>query len=414
MSKSIFNQSDNHLKTTKWDFVVVLLAIITTGSSLVMITHFSSSIYYLISVASFGLLALAGIIIKRGSINRYSLLYSMMLSILILLSIFINSDFNIINFAIIGIMLVPIFVFITIKPQAFVNAYIRVMTWLALFSIVITYIIPHFVPQLMSLAPIRLNSGGFMVRDYIFGFHYVGLVSRNTGIFREMGVYTIFLNFALIFLLFLPNNTQKKYITFFILAMTGLSTLSTPGLVAMGIIIGAFGISHFNIGILDLLKASVLIALVAFLVFTKIPYATSYIGDSLNKLSQKSDSYTGRMDALSTNLNVWAESPIFGNGYTKATSQGVEYSKEKIFHNTSTTTSFMACYGIFYMLIITLPIGLFVWAIRCNMLSKISILLAILILINAQYLVLDSLYFILTQLMLLYSIDRIKEKGEQL
>lgn len=392
--------------------LLIFISIITTASSLVVITRMSSEKYFAVSFIVFGGFFLFYIVTRRyHKMNLEVLIYTIFAALLVIMSMLVNQDYNLLNFTIISLLFTSALFFTIINPTDFINVYIKSMVFLSIYSLIMTYLVPMIAPSIISFFPVRYNSGGFPVIDYFFSFQYVGFVTRNTGLFREMGVYSIYLNFALFLLLFTKNNFKHKTTGFIFLIGTILSTLSTPGIICMFLLIIAKFINSkkFEMKNLKIIFSFVTLILIINFLF---PMSLNYINDSLNKITQGSSSYIGRIDVIFTNIKVWIENPIFGASYTESIKRA-EYLSEAFesFHNTSTTTSFLAMYGLLFTIALSLPMLLFILALRIKNISKALIIIGLFLIINSQRLFLDSLFYFLTFCFLLILLERKRNGG---
>ncbi len=387
--------------------LLVFLSIITTASSLVVITRLSNEKYFLFFIAFFStIFILYCLINKKAKMSMDIFLFTVISSILILLSMLVNHDFDILNFTIISLLFVSYFFITMVNPYIFINYYVKVLVVLSIYSLIMTYIVPMLIPSIISFFPTGFNSGGFQVIDYGLSFQYVGLVSRNTGIFREMGVYSVYLNFALFFLMFTKNNIRHKNTAILILVLTIISTLSTPGLMSMGIMMIVYLI---NMGILLKRNLKLILSICAILVIMVFvfPISLDYINDSMNKLTQKGSSLVGRTDSIISNLKVWSEHPFLGASYTESINRAEALSVVNgVLHNTSTTTSFLAMYGLFFTIILSAPMFFFISALNLSRISKILLIISLFLLINSQRLFLDSLFYFISYIFLVILLDR--------
>jgi len=402
-----------HLKRLVYN-LVIFSGIIMTSSSLVVVTRMTLEVYSILFFTGiFVLFFINTIILGKSSINKTLINYSLVLTIIILFSILINQDYDIVNFVIISILFESIFFFTIVKPKDFIIIYIKSMVILSLYSLIMIYLTPQLFPSIISLFPIRYNPGGFAVIDYGLSFQYVGLVSRNTGLFREMGIYSIYLNFSLFFMLFSGFESKYKNISILIIILTILSTLSTSGLFTMVLLIGAYLLNLNKHNLKATMKLVVLLIIIAIVLSTLMPISRMYFQDSLNKFLNKGSSYYGRVGSIFANIEAWKVSPIIGLGYTKSIeiSEGF-YSYSEVLHNTSTTTTFLSMYGIIFTVLISAPIIFYVYSLNLNTFSKILIILGLFLSLNSQRLFLDSLMYFLTYSFILLTIKHQKRLGD--
>lgn len=381
----------------KRDLFITLFAIVFSTSSLVVITRMSMEIF-LVLYALFVCLIFA-MHIKVRIEERYVRML-MIISLIVVLSMFINQDFSIINFCFLFLPWVGLAFFLLIDKGSFAFWYCNCMVFLALYSLIAHYVLLFVFPNLISIFPIRTNSVGFPVHDFIFAFRYVSSISRNTGLFREMGVYAIYLDFALYYMLFENHNMKYIIVKSGILVITVLSTLSTPGIIGMVLILAA--------GIFQMLESRciknwklagkiilvILLAVVGVLVF--FPISRGYIIQAMMKLVQRESSYYGRTGSMEANLRVWASHPFFGTAYEHSIQLANDYyGYSEVLHNTSSNSSLLAMYGVFYCLVLyRYPVANMAKK-NISIISKLVVGIALFMLLECQYMILDSLFWIL-------------------
>ena len=129
-----------------------------------------------------------------------------------------------------------------IQLSTFVELYCRFMYFFAITSLLVMLIIIVY-PEIVSYFPLITNTVG---RDSHFLYFFVtGEGSlRNMGIFREPGVYMIYLNIALIFTLFYENKLNKKYVLIFLICI--ITTASTAGIIVSGILLSSLFLASNN------------------------------------------------------------------------------------------------------------------------------------------------------------------------
>ncbi len=380
----------NQVQITK--FLLVFILILLNSSSLFRITRFPNDTYYILY--SFSIAAIFFIVLIKTKLkfspNEIVILLS--LSILVLISVLLNQDYSIKNFVIIALMLSAILIAKIISLDEFVNYYTKTMVFLAAYSLLMTYVILLLFPQVSIFFPTRINAGGFPVKDYLFYFQFGdGLSLRNTGIFREMGVYQIYLNIALIFELFFRKRKKGNII---ILTLAIISTFSTPGLIQVSLTFFAYVWKYGKKELKRNFKLISIFAIIGFIIITLYPQTMRQFSYSVEKLTKGGNSYIGRINAINANIKLWADRPFFGNGITNAVGEAEIITGS--LHNTSTITSFMAIYGIIFAIIITLTMLYSIKKVTLNRVATILVFIGVAVSINSQRLIYDSLYYILT------------------
>lgn len=379
----------------KINLLIVFLTVILSTSSLVVVTRMSTEMFFvLLAIGTVLIYALCG-----KKVRKAYLLINSVLSISILISMLLNLDTGIINFSFILLAWFGCSIYLIIPKKEFAHHYCNCMVFLAIYSLIAHYFLLFVVPGLVDLFPIRQNSGGYDVHDFILAFRYVSIVSKNTGLFREMGVYAVYLNFALYFLLFEIENIKGKVVKCAILIVTVLSTLSTPGIIAAVLLLTAKLIEIIKKKKIDQWKKIIGLACVAgvclVLVVAAVPIVFDYLSSSMDKLTKGGSSLYGRLGSMVAGIKVWLHSPIYGVGYEKSVSMAKDYyDYSEILHNTSSNASLLAMYGFIYVIVLYGKVFINIHKKKIFIVSKITAIIALLMLMECQYLILDSLWWV--------------------
>jgi hypothetical protein len=346
------------------------------------------------------------VLVKNEKINSKSTFLMIVLLNLIFITMLLNQDFSggfikIIMGIIIGYMLSHL-----ISIEEFAASYVRVMLILAVYSLVVTYIIRPLTFSLPStIAPIIVNMAGISFIDMKFAVVLNDInYFRNFGIFREPGVYQIFLNFALIFELFF-KKTKVNVISVMVFCIAIISTFSTPGYIAALLIIFSFFLIGNNSSFdMDIKKNKKIIAIFVLIIlfFGSVLFLYNNIFSNMlvgtvDKLLYKESSYQGRMVAIFANLLVWIESPFFGHGIIELIGQTLEYMQNNyVFstsHNTSTIGAMLVVFGLIFTAIFIFCLYKLLNKPKFgNLICAISFI-AIMISINSQLLIYNELLY---------------------
>ncbi|RIO14483.1 hypothetical protein BUZ92_13530, partial [Mammaliicoccus sciuri] len=204
----------------------------------------SSSNYKMIYLIFYIVFLLMSILIANKynniNINVNGVLIIHVLIFFILLSMILNQSFSLLDFMIIAYIYIGILITFYIKYCDFVKLYILIITFITCYSIILMYLILPLFPEFKSVFPSFTNDAGLLVRNYIFTFHFEDHIAgskRNTGIFREMGVFQFHINLAIIFLWFTSYQKEYKIIISFILILGLITTFSSTGYLTFIIIL---------------------------------------------------------------------------------------------------------------------------------------------------------------------------------
>lgn len=209
--------------------------------------------------------------------------------------------------------------------------------------------------EIFSFAPRIYNSAGYGFQNlYFYVQSDAGFSPRNYGIYREPGVYQIFLIFALIFELYYFDKLNWKRVFVFSLAV--LTTLSTTGILAYSLWMILVLVKPKSIP----QKLKLLIVFGAALLIIPALIAVSgmiaeFLDAVFGKIRIRNGSYMARLASVTVNIRLWMRHPIFGGGLTAIDAKFVEeslkmYGKE-IYSNTNTLLIPFATHGFFYGLL---------------------------------------------------------------
>ncbi|WP_394138422.1 O-antigen ligase family protein [Cytobacillus oceanisediminis] len=376
--------------------ILVFIAVYLNLSSLGVSLRISNEVYLGTSLAFYVAYYFIYSINNGFHLNFKALLLLLCSYVSIFLTMLFNQDFDILNFVIILQILIAFLFINTISFDDFVRAYIRVILFISIFSLVIMFVIVPFFSGISSLFPLRYNSTGLAVRDYIFSFHFEShsvASRRNTGIFREMGVYQFYLNMALLMYLFYLR--ENKVIVILIFSATVISTFSTPGILFMFLILIVYLYENYKKELVKVFKLIFSLSFLFLIVFLFYPNIFSDFIYSINKLSEQGNSFNGRLGSIIGNILAWVHNPLIGNGINNGIKLAEEmYLGQFTTHNTSTTTSFMAMFGIFFSILMSLPIILLLNKLKIKTISKLVLVFGLFLSINSERLIYDQFYYI--------------------
>lgn len=276
------------------------------------------------------------------------------LILLVLLTLLVNMDFSIKFFYEILLFLSCGAIACLVPFKQFKLLYSDILVVLAISSLVV-YALNIAAPQTLYLFPIHHNE-----MMYPFRFCVISVVTnpeygidRNFGIFREPGVYIVYLCLAILFELFSEKVNFKRVVLFII---TILSTFSTAGFLVAGFIFAAFLFFSKNASTKQRVGFAGIVA-VLFIVILLNNGSDLIYNNVFGKLFYENDSTASRTGSIYTNLNMWLQNIgtiIWGNGYTfveNEFSHFVEVVRGGA-NNTNTIFKMLAVHGVIYTTII--------------------------------------------------------------
>ena len=180
-----------------------------------------------------------------------------------------------------------------------------------------------------------------------------GSYVRNTSIFREPGVFMIYLNIAILFELFFKNEINKSYLFVFILAI--FTTFSTAAFIAVGTIFIAFLFTKSNNKTSIKNKGFIVgLLLIAFIIVLSSGELYNMVFEKVGKDNIGDGSSLARGVSILANFNIFLDNFLFGVGiknypflFSRYTLDLVGISME-VGNNTNTITTILAVYGILF------------------------------------------------------------------
>lgn len=286
------------------------------------------------------------IIYKKTIIKKNTVYIFAFITIAFLIDMLMNILFNYSLYYSIRFFSIIVYSYIfttELNFDSFKKLYVKCMSTISAIAIV-GFFIGSFSNFYYSL-PTITNVNGISYYDGIifFGMNDYSR-GRNLGIFWEPGIFAIFIAIAILFMLFDSEKINK--IQFAILLFALFSTLSTTGYFLMAICLIGLIYIRKKAGITKgiLLILSVLFIIIGIINSSAI-FSTllSTFPRVFTKLIDNSSSTTYRMDSIKYNLEIFARSPIFGNGLIRTNILFSELSRGS---QTSTMTLYFAQFGL--------------------------------------------------------------------
>jgi hypothetical protein len=312
----------------------------------------------------------------------------------------LNNDFTGGYFSILLSLTISIFAAHIISLNKFIEIFVKVMLFLSLYSIVI-YLLRPFFFNYRNLFPHFVNESSTPFLHLGFSV-FVDLPNyyRMFGIFRESGVYQIFLNIALYFVLF-DKEFKSKIIYTLPILVTIILTFSTPGYIGSFFLILAFIFTNFKlvrISTLSYKTFQFLLFIVIIIVITSILNSDLFESFSitLSKFFNQESSYDERTTSILVDLELWLKKPFFGYGITVGISQAKTLGSALLGYpmsNTSTFTSLMVTMGIFFAFFIAILYVRFFRDSKSPLISNLFIFLAIGLILSSQLIMYNSFFY---------------------
>ena len=260
----------------------------------------------------------------------------------------------------VAFLLVSFYSFELIK-KCFVN----VVFALSLYSLFL-WLICSLIPSFANVLPKSVNSNGMVFPNAVFSLvEYSARTNtfRNTSIFREPGVYAVYLSIAMIFSL---SNAKNNYLHLVIFLLAMITTFSTAGYILLALLLSYYFLFKISS------KYRFPILLLFFLLIVVFSLTTDFLspqGPLFSKFDSSSDTYGSfyaRLQSAKTDFKIFLSNPLFGigrYGLYNLENLGTEGINDRFIavDNTNTILIGFASYGLLYGLLIVFGLYLHCW-----------------------------------------------------
>lgn len=362
-------------------------------------------IQYLI-IAFLGCFCLLYVLINKIKIQRYLLGVCCLLLLVSVLSCTFNRDFGIKYIYEIVIVFIAILYVSIVGVSRFEIHFVDIVSFLAFFSLIV-WALNIFFPSTLSLFPTFKNvkevpfkfcvfSNAYVSRDYTFIGYY-----RNYSIFREPGVYQIFLLLALLMLFFLNPKTRNKYFKIVVITVAVVTTFSTAGYIVLALEYLIFLLFDFKKEapnhryVLGFFGLCLIVAF--FALNSKIDIFTEIFENKIGNTNHAS--WVARSSSFITNIRIGLESPLWGAGWDGIKSRFEYYNlvlfDSNVLHNTNTFLKILGVHGFLYFIPFFVS---FFWYFRrgCCFFKTMLVFLAAFALLSNEDLTFNILVYIIT------------------
>lgn len=341
---------DKNNRFSKIMFCIFMYIILSTDTLLIATN--SNKIYlrisqYILVISTIILFLIR--VLKKRKLNR-NIIQLIMIYCTFLFGMIINQDFTGGYILKIFLMTFSFFFVDEIDGDKFIYYYIKVMKFIAIFSL-ITFIFTPLIRQ-MNFLPVITNLEGSKYKALLFSNipldKYV--INRNYGPFWEPGVYQAYLCFGIIMILF--NNITSKYKNeIIIFIITIISTLSTTGIICVIIILFAYLLKAKDKKFLNKFMIGILVIVILGLIISN-DYINNALFDKFSKESAGLASFASRWYSIFSNINIFFNNMFFGVGPSNINNYTLQY-KSQIGYNgvisqTNTILMNFSMFGIFY------------------------------------------------------------------
>ena len=322
-----------------------------------------------------------------------------LMCILILTTGIVNSDLRSGYYYKCAILIMSYFIARRYRFEDFAECFEKIIYIFAVVSVVFTAI-ASINKSLFSIFPTFVNSGG--MRFYNLIVYMVPTSTslvRNYGIFREPGIFQMFLMIGLLFHTYFSK--EFKIIKLIIYTLAVIFTYSTTGYIAL-IVYMLLYLFKGNEKISDnkkkIISVILMIAGLAFLALqTNLLSNEGIVFDKLGNMNRHTT--IARFSSVFANIDMWLKKPITGIGLTEVELMFPQISFQRYgfasTHNTNTLLCELSTFGIIYFLLFINGYIMLIKKIGNNNLERVMVGLIVLILLFTEKLTFSPLIYIL-------------------
>ena len=284
------------------------------------------------------------------------------------------------------VMLLAVVLSRYVDRRLFLIAFARYLYWLAVFSLVVFFLTIMARP-LVEIFPITVNYGGVEFSNLFFcAVFRDSEVLRNMSIFREPGVFALYLAVGIAIELLYKERICYRHLIVFLAALT--TTFSTAGFSIFAVLMMSYLVKSRNVKAIASVASVVVIGLV---VLSSAPDLFEQVFSKFNEDSADFASALARLSSISVPSLIFFHNPFFGVGLTNFVEQYLLYSQElfgiPISPEGSSTNTIINTFAIYGAVLGTLlSFGLFRFARFLTISKTTSILLfvALLMVFSSQ------------------------------
>ena len=310
-------KTDTVLKRIMVNMIVLLFLLLNYGSYWMFLHKLSKEATFIFPfILSVGIFL--GSLFKRGYVSLKRVLIVSGMIVCILLSCVFNNDFSTDNFLLIVSIITAFMIVEGVKGGRIINSYVQVMIFLAIYSLIATYIIlPLCLHGVINFLPIYINAERpYYDMGLAMCLGYYG-VPRNSGFCREPGVYQIYLILVAYLLIETFPKSKKNIVCSMIIAITLLTTFSAVAYLCFAIILVLI-LKKYVKNTRIAIKSCLLILMCLGGMFFAF-WSNQSVRDELRRtfgkwLSMESESTQVRFSGIFLNIELFFEKPILGYG----------------------------------------------------------------------------------------------------
>ena len=243
--------------------------------------------------------------------------------------------------------------------------------------------------------------------NLFFYIHYNNMF-RNTGIFREPGMFMVYLNIGVLFQFLFYKQIKRKYLITYIVTL--LTTLSTGGFVVFVFLSFVYLLKSNKIKN-AISVASIFIILCVFILSNFELFQSTFA--KFDSSSNEYGSTVARISSITVPTQIFIDSPFFGVGLSNFKDFYEIYSRDLLGfslkadgHSTNTLFNSLGTYGFFFFLIFLVSVYKFSIIFSNVSIVKIGVFISLLLMFSNE----DMRYSLLFSVLIFYGLIKYERK----
>jgi len=255
---------------------------------------------------------------------------------------------------------------------------------------ILVFVIANSFSWILGYFPVHENTAGVEIANlYISGVHLGTGEVRNTSIFREPGVFMIYLFVCILFELFYAMKPNMKHVAVYIITI--ITTFSTAAILILFFVIAGYLLRSKSKGHVKYKAIFLIAAFIIISIFIFNPDVSSRIFSKLNVDHASYGSFISRAASVIVNYDIFLANPVFGSGLSN---YGNLFTSFSIYHyglplkaDGQSSNSFMsifATYGFIYGSIIIIAFISLTKSFTDKKLMRIILFLSLLLMFSNE------------------------------
>jgi len=277
----------------------------------------------------------------------------------------------------------------SLNIKQFIEIFKKYILILSIVSILV-FMFANYYSWVLNYFPVHENSAGVEFANLYISGVFIGVGElRNTGIFREPGVFMIYLLVCILFELYYASKPNMKHILVYFIAI--IRTLSTAAILLLFLVIAGYLLRPKSKRLVKYKAITILFAFIIISILIFHPDMSFRILSKFDVDSATYGSFIARAASVIVNYDIFLANPVFGSGLSN---YGNLFESYSIYHyglslnaDGQSSNSFMsifATYGFMYGSIIIIAFISLTKSFTNNKLLRIILFLSLLLMFSNE------------------------------